>query len=192
MEQMRGPDGFTESMFTVLKLDDFVPKDHPLRPIRTWLNDVLKRMDDVFARMYEADVKGGRPSIAPEKLVRALLLQVLYSIRSERMLVEQISYNMLFRWFVGLPMDGTVWDHSTFSKNRDRLLEHDVLVLLFNETVETARERGYLSGEHFSVDGTLIQAWAGHKSFVPKASSDDDDTPPDVNFRHIGAISFSA
>jgi transposase len=136
-------------------------------------------MDDVFARMYEADVKGGRPSIAPEKLVRALLLQVLYSVRSERMLVEQISYNMLFRWFVGLPMDGSVWDHSTFSKNRDRLLEHDVLVLLFNETVETARERGYLSGEHFSVDGTLIQAWAGHKSFVPKASPDDDDTPPD-------------
>ena len=109
-------------------------------------------MDDVFARMYEADVKGGRPSIAPEKLVQALLLQVLYSIRSERMLVEQISCNMLFRWFVSLPMDGTVWDHSTFSKNRDRLLEHDVLVLLFNETVETARERGYLSGEHFSVD----------------------------------------
>jgi transposase len=179
MEQMRGPDGFTESMFTVLKLDDFVPKDHPLRPIRTWLNDALKRMDDVFAQMYEVDVKGGRPSIAPEKLVRALLLQVLYSIRSERMLVEQISYNMLFRWFVGLPMDGTVWDHSTFSKNRDRLLEHDVLVLLFNETVETARERGYLSGEHFSVDGTLIQAWAGHKSFVPKASPDDDDMPPD-------------
>ena len=179
MERMRGSDGFTESMFTVLKLDDFVPKDHPLRPIRTWLNDSLKRMDDVFSRMYEADARGGRPSIAPEKLVRALLLQVLYSIRSERMLMEQISYNMLFRWFVGLPMDGTVWDHSTFSKNRDRLLEHDVLVLLFNETVETARERGYLSGEHFSVDGTLIQAWAGHESFVPKASPSDDDTPPD-------------
>jgi len=179
MERMRGPDGFTESMFTVLKLDDFVPKDHPLRPIRAWLNDALKRMDDVFTRMYEADARGGRPSIAPKKLVRALLLQVLYSIRSERMLVEQISYNMLFRWFVGLPMDGTVWDHSTFSKNRERLLEHDVMVLLFNETVETARERGHLSGEHFSVDGTLIQAWAGHKSFVPKSASEEDDTPPD-------------
>jgi hypothetical protein len=161
MERMRGPDGFTESMFTVLKLDDFVLKDHPLRPILTWLNNALKRMDDVFARTYEVDAK------------------VLYSTRSERMLVERISYNMLFRWFVGLPMDGTVWEHSTFSKNRDRLLEHDVLVLLFNETVETARERGYLSGEHFSVDGTLFQAWAGHKSFVPKASPDDDDTPPD-------------
>jgi transposase len=126
-------------------------------------------MDKVFARMYEADVKGGRPSIAPEKPVRALLLQVLYSVRSERMLMEQISYNTLFRWFVGLPMDGAVWDHSTFSKNRDRLREHDVLMLLFNETVETARERGHLSGEHFSVDGTLIQVWPGHKSFVPKA-----------------------
>src|ERR1700709_2238749 len=131
MEQMRGPDGFTESMFTVLQLDDFVPKDHPLRPIRTWLNGLLERMDDVFARMYEADAKGGRPSIAPEKLVRALLLQVLYSIRSERMVVEHVSYNMLSCGFAGLPMDGTVWDHSTFSKNRDRLLEHDVMVLLF-------------------------------------------------------------
>lgn len=165
---MRGPDGFTESMFTVLELDDFVPKDHPLLPIRTWLNDALKRMDDVFARMYEADAKEGRPSISPEKLIRPLFLPVLYSIRGERMLVDQIFYNILFRWFVGLPMDGTVWEHSTFSKSRDRLLEHDVLVLLFNETVETACERGYLSGEHFSVDGTLIQAWAGHKSLCPR------------------------
>jgi len=114
-----------------------------------YLIEALKRTDDVFARMYEADAKGGRRSIAPEKLVRALLLQVLYSIRSERMLVEQISSNMLFRWFVGLPMDGTAW------------------------------EREYLSAEHFSVDGTLIHAWAGHKSFVPKANPDEDDTPPD-------------
>jgi transposase len=179
MEGMRGPDGFTESMFTVLKPDDFVPKDHPLRPIRSWLNDAFKRMDDVFARMYEADAKGGRPSIAPEKLVRALLLQVLYSIRSERMPVKRISCNRLFRWFIGLPMNGTVWDHSTFSKKRDQFPEHDVLVLLFNETVKPARERGHLAGEHFSVDGTLIQARAGHKGFVPKASPDKDDTPPD-------------
>ncbi|VVE85881.1 transposase [Pandoraea sputorum] len=130
--------------------------------------------------MYERDVKGGRPSIAPEKLIRALLLQVLYSIRSERMLMEQISYNMLFRWFVGLAMDDAVWDASTFSRNRDRLMVHDVVVALFNETVETAHQRGYLSGEHFSVDGTLIQAWAGHKSFVPKKRRDADDTPPDA------------
>ncbi len=150
----------------------------PLRPIRIWLNDALKRMDPLFTRMYESDAKGGRPSIAPEKLIRALLLQVLYSIRSERMLMEQISYNMLFRWFVGLSM----WDHSTFSKNRDRLLEHDVIVALFNETIEAAHARGYPSGEHFSVDGTLIQAWAGHKSFVRKNKS-DDDTPPDGGMR---------
>jgi transposase len=108
MKGMRGPDGLTESMFTVSKLGNFVPKNHPLRPIRSWLNDALKRMDDVFARMYEIDAKEDRPSIAPEKLVRALLLQVLYSIRSERMLAEQIFYNTLFRWFIGLPMDGTV------------------------------------------------------------------------------------
>jgi transposase len=167
---MRGADGYTESMFTMTRLDDFVPANHPLRPIRLWLNEALTRMDTVFSRMYESDARGGRPSIAPEKLIRALLLQVLYSIRSERMLMEQISYNMLFRWFVGLAMDDAVWDHSTFSKNRDRLMVHDVIVTLFNETVETARVRGHLSGEHFSVDGTLIQAWAGHKSFVPKRS----------------------
>src|SRR5471030_1295531 len=178
METMRGADGYTESMFTMSKLDDFVPANHPLRPIRLWLNEALTRMDTVFSRMYESEVKGGRPSIAPEKLIRALLLQVLYSIRSERMLMEQISYNMLFRWFVGLAMDDSVWDHSTFSKNRDRLMVHDVIVSLFNETVETARVRGHLSGEHFSVDGTLIQAWAGHKSSVPK-DKPDDDSPPD-------------
>jgi len=175
---MRGADGYTEMMFTMSKLDDFVPASHPLRPIRLWLNDALKRMDPLFARMYESDAKGGRPSIAPEKLIRALLLQVLYSVRSERMLMEQISCNMLFRWFVGLAMDDAVWDHSTFSKNRDRLLVHDVIVGLFNETVGTAHARGYLSGEHFSVDGTLIQAWAGHKSFMRK-DRPDDDAPPD-------------
>ncbi|VVE03448.1 transposase [Pandoraea terrae] len=180
METMGGPDSYTESMFTMSKLDDFVPANHPLRPIRQWLNETLVSMDSVFARMCERDVKGGRPSIAPEKLIRALLLQVLYSIRSERMLMEQIAYNMLFRWFVGLAMDDAVWDASTFSKNRDRLMVHDVVVALFNETVETAHQRGYLPGEHFSVDGTLIQAWAGHKSFVPKKRRDDDDTPSDA------------
>jgi transposase len=169
-------------MFTVTKLDDFVPATHPLRPIRTWLNEAFKRMDVVFTRMYESEAKGGRPSIAPEKLIRALLLQVLYSIRSERMLMERISYNMLFRWFVGLAMDDAVWDHSTFSKNRERLMARDVIVSLFNETVETAHARGHLSGEHFSVDGTLIQAWAGQKSFVRKDKS-DDDAPPDGGTR---------
>lgn len=175
---MRGADGYTESMFTMSKLDDFVPANHPLLPVRLWLNEALTRMDMVFSRIYESDAKGGRPTIAPEKLIRALPLQVLYSIRSEPMLMEQISYNMLFRWFVGLAMDDAVWDHFTFSKNRDRPMVHDVVVSLFNETVETTRVRGHLSGEHFSVDCTLIRAWAGHKSFVPKTKP-NDDLPPD-------------
>jgi transposase len=124
--------------------------------------------------MYEADIKGGRPSIAPEKLMRAMLLQVLYSVRSERQLVEQISYNLLFRWFVGLAVEDAVWNHSVFSKNRDRLIKHEAVTALFNATVEKAKNKGLLSGEHFSVDGTLIQAWASHKSVRRKDGSDDD------------------
>ncbi|MGF6735834.1 transposase [Paraburkholderia youngii] len=135
-------------------------------------------MDSIFSRMCESDAKGGRPSIGPEKLIRALLLQMLYSIRSERMLTEQISFNILFRWFVGLAMDDAVCDPSTFSKSRTRLMAHDVMVSPFKETVETARVRGHLSGERFSVDGTHIQAWAGHKSFLPQTRS-DDGLPPD-------------
>ncbi|MGH6611124.1 MAG: IS5 family transposase [Burkholderiaceae bacterium] len=176
---MRGPDRYNESLFTTVKLEDFVPADHPLRPIRAWLNDALAQMDAQFSAMYEADIRGGRPSIAPEKLMRAMLLQVLYSVRSERQLVEQITYNLLFRWFVGLAIDDAVWNHSVFSKNRDRLLEHDAVTTLFNATVEMADKRGLLSGEHFSVDGTLIQAWAGHKSVRRKDGSDDDRPPED-------------
>ena len=176
---MRGTDSYNESLFTTVKLEDFVPTGHPLRPIRTWVNDALAKMDAKFSAMYEADIKGGRPSIAPEKLMRAMLLQVLYSVRSERQLVEQIQYNLLFRWFVGLAIEDTVWNHSVFSKNRDRLIEHDVVTDLFNATVETARSRGLLSGEHFSVDGTLIQAWASHKSVRRKDGSDDDRPPED-------------
>jgi transposase len=176
---MRGADTFTESLFTMAKLEEFVPVDHPLRPIRAWVNDALAKMDRRFAAMYEADIKGGRPSIAPEKLMRAMLLQVFYSIRSERQLVEQIRYNLLFRWFVGLAIDDAVWNHSVFSKNRDRLIEHEVATALFEQTVQMAKERGLLSGEHFSVDGTLIQAWAGHKSVRRKDGSDDDRPPED-------------
>jgi transposase len=176
---MRGADTFSESLFTVAKLEDFVPADHPLRPIRQWINEALVQMDRRFAAMYEADIRGGRPSIAPEKLMRAMLLQVLYSIRSERQLVEQIRYNLLFRWFVGLAIDDAVWNHSVFSKNRDRLIEHDAVTELFQRTVQMAKERGLLSGEHFSVDGTLIQAWAGHKSVRRKDGSDDDRPPED-------------
>ena len=129
---MRGADSYSESLFTTVNLEDFVPAKHPLRPIRTWVNDALAKMDAKFSAMYEADVKGGRPSIAPEKLMRAMLLQVLYSVRSERQLVEQIQYNLLFRWFVGLAIEDTVWNHSVFSKNRDRLIEHDAVTELFN------------------------------------------------------------
>ena len=171
---MRGADTFTESLFTMRLLDDFVPGDHPLRPIRAMVNQALARMDGLFARMYEADIKGGRPSIAPEKLLRAMLLQVFYSVRSERQLMEQTQYNLLFRWFIGLSMDDAVWVPSVFSKNRERLIEHDAVIELFNEVLAIADKSGWLSGEHFSVDGTLIQAWAGHKSFVRRDGSDDD------------------
>ena len=170
---MRGADTYNEGLFTTVKLEDFVPSNHPLRPIRIWVNEALVKMEGKFSAMYEADVKGGRPSIAPEKLIRAMLLQVLYSVRSERQLVEQITYNLLFRWFVGLAIDDTVWNHSVFSKNRDRLIEHDAATDIFNATVEMAEQRGLLSLEHFSVDGTLIQAWASHKSMRRKDGSDD-------------------
>lgn len=170
---MRGPDTFTEGLFTMRRLDDFVPADHPLRRIRVMLNEVLAKMAGLFSRMYEADIKGGRPSIAPEKLLRAMLLQILFSVRSERQLMEQTQYNMLFRWFIGLAMDDAVWVPTVFSKNRQRLIEHDAVVAFFNEVLETAENKDWLSGEHFSVDGTLIQAWAGHKSFVRKDGDDD-------------------
>jgi transposase len=176
---MRGADGYKQALFSTVRLEDFVPATHPLRPIRKWINEALVNMDEKFSAMYEADIKGGRPSIAPEKLMRAMVLQVLYSVRSERQLVEQLSYNLLFRWFVGLAIEDTVWNHSVFSKNRDRLIEHDTVTELFNATVEMARKKGLLSGEHFSVDGTLIQAWASHKSMRRKDGSDDGHPPED-------------
>jgi transposase len=172
---MRGADVFSEQLFTVKRLDGFIPADHPLRPVREMVNEALGRLDGLFEKMYEPAWKGGRPSIAPEKLARAMLLQVFYSIRSERQLMEQVQYNLLFRWFIGLSMDDEVWVPTVFSKNRERLIKHDVVVALFNEIVQMADAKGWLSGEHFSVDGTLIQAWAGHKSFVRKDGGDDED-----------------
>ena len=171
---MRGADTFTESLFTMRHLDDFVPATHPLRPIKQMVNAALLKMDVLLGRMYAADTKGGRPSIAPEKLIRAMLLQVFYSVRSERQLMEQTQYNLLFRWFIGLSMDDSVWVASVFSKNRERLIEHDAVIELFNLIVQQADEQQLLSGEHFSVDGSLIQAWAGHKSFVRKDRPDAD------------------
>jgi transposase len=171
---MRGADTFTEGLFTLKKLDDFVPANHPLRVIRTMVNKALAEMGGLFAQMYEDDVKGGRPSIAPQKLLRAMLLQVLYSIRSERQLMEQTQYNLLFRWFIGLSMDESVWVPTVFTKNRERLIEHDAVVAFFNAVLKQADKKKWLSKEHFSVDGTLIQAWAGHKSFVRKDGKDDE------------------
>jgi transposase len=170
---MRGSDGMQELLFTVAKLEDFVPSDHPLRPIRVLVNEALSRLNGLFNEIYAHD---GRPSIPPEKLMRALLLQIFYSVRSERQICEQLRYNLLFRWFVGLAIDDVVWDHSVFSKNRDRLLEHAVVEAFFTEIMQIADAEGLLSKEHFSVDGTLIQAWASHKSFRPK-NGDDDQTP---------------
>jgi transposase len=170
---MRGTDGMQESLFTMAKLEDFVPSDHPLRAIQIVVNEALGRLNGLFNEIY-ADT--GRASIAPEKLMRALLLQVFYSVRSERQICEQLRYNLLFRWFVGLAIDDAVWDHSVFSKNRDRLLENAVVEAFFTEVMRLADAKGLLSKEHFSVDGTLIQAWASHKSFRPKDGS-DDQTP---------------
>lgn len=171
---MRGADTFTESLFTMRRLDDFVPESHPLRPVRKMVNLALKNIEPLLSSMYTADIKGGRPSIAPEKLLRAMLLQIFYSIRSERLLMGQTQYNLLFRWFIGLSMDDTVWVPTVFTKNRERLITHDAVIELFNEVLAIANKNEWLSGEHFSVDGTLIQAWAGHKSFAPKDGSDDD------------------
>lgn len=159
-----------ESLFTVAKLEDFVPVDHPLRNVRILVNEALGRLNGLFNSIY-ADT--GRESIAPEQLVRALLLQVFYSVRSERQLMEQMRYNPLFRWFVGLAIDDVVWDHSVFSKNRNRLLAHEVVESFFAEVMALADKKGLLSNEHFSVDGTLIQAWASQKSFRSKDGSDD-------------------
>jgi transposase len=162
-----------EALFTISRLEDFVPAEHPLRAIRVLVNEALSRLNGLFNEIY-ADT--GRASVAPEKLMRALLLQVFYSIRSERQLVEQLHYNLLFRWFVGLAIDDAAWNHSVFSKNRDRLLEHAVVEAFFREVMQLAEAKGLLSKEHFSVDGTLIQAWASHKSFRPKDGG-DDQTP---------------
>ena len=171
---MRGADGMQESLFTVAKLDDFVPPDHPLRKVQSLVNEALTKMNWLFSTIY---AETGRDSIAPEKLLRASLLQVLYSVRSERQLMEQMHYNLLYRWFVGIALDDEVWDHSVFTKNRDRLVDHEVIETFFTEVMALADRSGLLSKEHFSVDGTLIQAWASHKSFRRKDGG-NDQTPP--------------
>jgi transposase len=162
---MRGIDATQSAIFSYVAPEQRVPKDHPLRQIRALRDIALKALSREFDEMY-SDI--GRPSIAPEKLLRALLLQILYTIRSERLLMEQLDYNLLFRWFVGLNMDDGVWDATVYSKNRDRMLKADIAGLFFQAVVEEARVAGLLSDEHFSVDGTLIEAWASQKSFQKK------------------------
>src|SRR2546422_9039311 len=159
---MRGDDQQQAGIFSYVGPEARVPKDHPLRAIRELVDVVLKELSPRFNKIYS---QYGRPSIAPEKLLRALLLQVLYSIRSERQLMEQLDYNLLYRWFVGLNMDDPIWDVSVFTKNRQRLLDGEVAEAFFDAVLAQARRRELLSNEHFTVDGTLIQAWAGLKSF---------------------------
>jgi transposase len=179
---MRGDDEQSGHLFSYLSPEQRVPSDHPLRPIRQMTDAALDRLSSRFALLY---AQTGRPSVPPEYLLRALLLQVLYSIRSERLLMEQLEYNLLFRWFVGLGMDDAVWTPTTFTKNRERLLAGDVARAFFEDVVEQARGRRLLSDEHFTVDGTLLEAWAGQKSFRRKGQSSEppnDPGNPTVNF----------
>ncbi len=168
---MRRPDVQQLGMFSYVPVEERVPVDHPIRKLRVLVDTILGELDGLPAERY-AD--GGRPSIAPERLLRASLLQVVYSVRSERRLMEQMNYNLLFRWFVGLNIDDAVWDHSTFSFNRDRLFDAPIVRQFFEHTVLMARVQDLVSDEHFSVDGTLLEAWASHKSFRLKDSSGGD------------------
>jgi transposase len=171
---MRGSDQKQDAMFSYVSPEQRVPAEHPLRPLRAMMDDILKQMSPRFAKLY-ADT--GRPSIPPERLLRALLLQILYTVRSERLLMEQLQYNLLFRWFVGMDIDEPVWNHAVFSKNRERLLNEEVAEAFFQRVLERAKP--YLSDEHFTVDGTQIEAWASHKSFRPREGGE----PPHENGR---------
>jgi transposase len=180
---MRGDRREEDQLFSYVPLEERVPARHPLRAVRAFVDPILHEMSPVFESIYS---KVGRPSIPPEQLLRALLLQVLYTVRSERMLCEQLEYNLLFRWFVGLSMDSRVWVPTVFTKNRDRLLDGDVAAVFFSAVLEEARRRRWVSDEHFTVDGTLLEAWASQKSFRPK---NEPPGPPtagrneEVNFR---------
>ena len=178
---MRGGDGRSGELFSYVDLEKRVRSDHPLRAIRAIVNAALAALEADFAALY-APV--GRPSIAPEKLLRAMLLQAFYSIRSERQLMERLEYDLLFRWFVGIGIDDAAWDHSTFSKNRERLLEGDMAAKFLAAVLAEPRVKKLLSTDHFSVDGTLIEAWASMKSFRPK---DGSDNPPEGGGRNAEA-----
>ena len=182
-ELMRGDDPRHDGIFSYITPEARVRADHPLRPIRKMTDAALARLSPRFDRLYSTM---GRPSIPPEKLLRALLLQSLYSIRSERLLMEELDYSVLYRWFVGLSLDDAVWDATTFTKNRERLLAGDVATAFFEEVLAAIRADGLIADEHFTVDGTLLEAWASHKSFTPKGTDQrppDDPKNPTVNFR---------
>ena len=166
---MRGDDQQQSGMFSYVSLEERVPQEHPLRAVRRLVEEILRAMAKDFDGMY---AKTGRPSVPPERLLRAVLLQIFFTVRSERMLMEQMNYNLLFRWFVGLEMDEPVWNHAVFSKNRERLLNQEVAREFFSRVL--AQAKPHLSDEHFSVDGTLIEAWASQKSFQKKDGSDGD------------------
>jgi transposase len=182
---MRTREKVQRGMWSYVADEDRIPKDHPLRAMRALIDPVLRDLSPSFSRLY---ARNGRASIPPEYLLRALLLQLLYSVRSERMLIEQLHYNMLFRWFVGLNTDDPVWHATTFTKNRERLMRGDIARAFFDRVFAFAQTRELVSDEHFTVDGTLIEAWAGHKSFRPKDDSGGGGTGsgsnPTVNFRH--------
>jgi transposase len=164
---MRGDDHQQFGVFSYVSLEDQVLQEHPLRPIRSLVDEIFRAMGKEFDGLY---AKTGRPSIPPERLLRALLLQIFYSVRSERLLMEQLSYNLLFRWFVGLEMDEPVWNHAVFSKNRERLLNQEVARAFFARVL--AQGKPQLSDEHFTVDGTLIEAWASQKSFQRRTAAE--------------------
>lgn len=179
---MRGDDQHTDHLFSYLSPEQRVPADHPLRPIRRMTDEALRRLSPQFEAIY---ARIGRPSVPPEQLLRALLLQVLYSVRSERLLMEELEYNLLFRWFVGLGMDEPVWTATTFTKNRERWLDGDIARAFFGEVVAQARTQRWLSDDHFTVDGTLLEAWASLKSFRKRGAPvppPDDPGNPTVNF----------
>jgi transposase len=169
---MRGSDGRTDQLFSYVSCEARVPADHPLRAIGMIVDEALEVLSGAFEGLY---AKTGRPSIPPEKLLRALLLQAFYSVRSERQLMEQLDYNLLFRWFVGLPLDAAIWDPTVFTKNRERLIEGDIATQFMAAVLGQPRVKTLLSDDHFSVDGTLIEAWASMKSFRPR---DGGGTPP--------------
>jgi transposase len=180
---MRGHEKRQNALFSYVSLEERVPRDHPLRKLRVLVNGILSSMTHLFEERYSHT---GRPSIPPEQLLRALLLQILFTVRSERQLMEQLDYNLLYRWFIGLGVDDPVWDRTVFSINRDRLLGSDLAREFFNRVLYLAEWRGFVSDEHFSVDGTLIEAWASHKSFVRKDGDGPEPPPgrnPEIDFK---------